>query len=45
MISTGSIDGTLNGKSPVATSFTQSVEPGRGVRITLAPRSPNQPRF
>src|SRR3978361_21898 len=45
MISTGSIEGTLNGKSPVATSFTQSVDPGSGVTIPLAPRSPNQPIF
>jgi hypothetical protein len=44
MISTGSIDDTER-QVPVATSFTQSVDPGGGVTITLAPRSPNQPIF
>src|SRR5438128_8207853 len=43
MIANGSSDGSENGSSPVATSLTQSVEPGRGTSSTLIPASAYQP--
>src|SRR5215468_2293652 len=41
----GSIDGSAYGRSPVATSFTQSVDPGTGTSCTLIPAEGYQPFF
>src|SRR5882672_9812813 len=43
MIASGSSEGSENGSSPVATSLTQSVEPGSGTSSTLIPASAYQP--
>src|SRR4029453_1412569 len=43
MMASGSADGSEACSSLVATSFTQSVEPGRGTRSTLMPAFSNQP--
>src|SRR5258705_11690026 len=43
MIATGSIDGSPYCTSRVATSFTQSVEPGSGTSSTLMPAAAYQP--
>src|SRR5215470_7101204 len=45
MIASGSTDGSEIWTSLVATSFTQSVEPGRGTSSTLMPSFSNQPIF
>src|SRR6516162_4201967 len=39
----GSIEGSEYGRSPVATSFTQSVEPATGTSCTLIPAAAYQP--
>jgi len=41
----GSIEGSEYGRSPVATSFTQSVEPATGTSCTLIPAGAYQPFF
>src|SRR5438045_9694391 len=43
MIASGSTDGSDTCTSLVATSFTQSVEPGSGTSSTLIPAFSNQP--
>src|SRR5437667_4967526 len=43
MMARGSSEGSENGSSFVATSLTQSVEPGRGTSSTLIPASAYQP--
>src|SRR5262245_55045742 len=43
MIGSGSTEGSDACSSLVATSFTQSVEPGSGTRSTLMPSFSNQP--
>src|SRR5262245_40626077 len=43
MMARGSADGLENGSSLVATSFTQSVDPGSGTSSTLMPPFSNQP--
>src|SRR4051812_36763709 len=45
MIASGSTDGSETCTSLVATSFTQSVEPGKGTTSTLMPSPANQPIF
>src|SRR6185295_6083004 len=45
MIASGSTDGSETWTSLVATSFTQSVEPGSGTSSTLIPALSNQPSF
>src|SRR5205814_4533818 len=41
----GSIEGSAQGRWPVAPSFTQSVEPGTGTSCTFSPAFPYQPLF
>src|SRR5262245_15243667 len=45
MIASGSTEGSEYGRSPVATSFTQSVEPGSGDSSTLMPAAAYQPNL
>src|ERR1051325_9203281 len=45
MIASGSPDGSDPSTALVATSFTQSVEPGSGTSSTLIPAFSNQPSF
>src|ERR1041384_4821011 len=45
MIASGSTDGSDTSTALVATSFTQSVEPGSGTSSTLMPAFSNQPSF